>query len=100
MIECAQSKGDNGHKVSTAPDGDIVTAATADLRRTQCADAATARLQKPLPCQPRGLGDSGEATRRAKCLEAAVMRLRVALALPDRVRNERFQRSSRARGEF
>ena len=52
---------------------DLVANATADLRRNQCADAATGRLQKPL-VNLLGLGDSREATRRAKCLEAAMMR--------------------------
>ena len=52
---------------------DLVTTATADLRRTQCAEAAAARLQNP-QVNLLGLGDSGEATRRVKCLEAAMMR--------------------------
>ena len=52
---------------------DLVANATADLRRTQCAKAATARLQTP-QVNLLGLGDSREATRRAKCLEAAMMR--------------------------
>ena len=52
---------------------DLVTTATADLRRTQCAKAATARLQTP-QVNLLELGDSGEATRHAKCLEAAMIR--------------------------
>ena len=52
---------------------DLVANATADLRRTQCAKAATARLQNP-QVNLLGIGDSGGATRRAKCLEAAMMR--------------------------
>ena len=50
-----------------------VTTATVALRRTQCAQAAAARLQNP-QVNLLGLGESGEATRRAKCLEAAMMR--------------------------
>ena len=57
----------------TALLNDLVTTATADLRRTQCAEAATARLKHP-QVNLLGLGESGEATRRAKCLEAAMMR--------------------------
>jgi hypothetical protein len=52
---------------------DLVTTATADLRRTQCAEAATARLQNA-QVNLLGLGDSGGAMRRAKCLEAAMLR--------------------------
>jgi len=52
---------------------DIVTTATTDLRRNQCAQAATARLKHP-QVNLLGLGESGEATRRAKCLEAAMLR--------------------------
>ena len=52
---------------------DIVTTATTDLRRNQCAQAATARLKHP-HVNLLGLGESGEATRRAKCLEAAMLR--------------------------
>ena len=60
-------------QIMTAWRNDPITTATADLRRNQCADAATGRLQKPL-VNLLGLGDSREATRRAKCLEAAMMR--------------------------
>ena len=52
---------------------DPVKTATVALRRTQCAQAAAARLQNP-QVNLLGIGDSGEATRRAKCLEAAMMR--------------------------
>ena len=52
---------------------DLVTTATTDLRRNQCAQAAAARLKHP-PVNLLGLGESGEATRRAKCLEAAMLR--------------------------
>ena len=52
---------------------DLVTTATTDLRRNQCAQAAAARLKHP-PVNLLGLGESGEATRRAKCLEAAMIR--------------------------
>ena len=52
---------------------DPVTTATVALRRTQCAQAAAARLQNP-QVNLLGIGDSGEATRRAKCLEAAMIR--------------------------
>ena len=61
---------------------DLVTTATADLRRTQCAEAATARIQNP-QVNLIGLGDSGEATRRAKCLEAAMMRFVLGNAVVD-----------------
>ena len=60
-------------KKMTAWPNDIVTTATADLRRNQCAQAAAARL-KHHQVNLFGLGDSGEATRRAKCLEAAMLR--------------------------
>ena len=52
---------------------DLVTTATTDLRRNQCAQAAAARLKHP-QVNLLGLGESGEATRRAKCLEAAMIR--------------------------
>jgi hypothetical protein len=71
-----QIQSENFHKRCqrmTAWLNDLVTTATADLRRTQCAEAATARLQNA-QVNLRGLGDSGEATRRAKCLEAAMLR--------------------------
>ena len=57
----------------TAWPNDPVTTATVALRRTQCAQAAAARLQNP-QVNLLGIGDSGEATRRAKCLEAAMIR--------------------------
>ena len=69
---------------------DLVANATADLRRTQCAKAATARLQAP-QVNLLGLGDSLEATRRAKCLEAAMM-MRFVLG------NEQSQPQPRGRG--
>ena len=68
---------------------DLVTTATADLRRTQCAEAATARL-KHLQVNLLGLGESGDATRRVKCLEAAMMRFVLG--------NEPSQPQSRGRG--
>eukprot|EP01043_Picozoa_sp_COSAG02_P043883 COSAG02_NODE_3861_length_6130_cov_16.333112_5_plen_145_part_00 len=73
----------------TAWPNDIVTTATTDLRRTQCAQAATARLKHP-QVNLLGLGESGEATRRAKCLEAAMMRFVLG--------NEPSQPQSRGRG--
>ena len=51
---------------------DLVTAATADLRRTQCANAAAARPRHP-QVNLLGLGDMEGASRRAKCLEAAMI---------------------------
>eukprot|EP01044_Picomonas_judraskeda_P009650 COSAG03_NODE_1187_length_4618_cov_6.759239_1_plen_166_part_00 len=60
-------------QIMTAWRNNLVTTATADLRRTQCAEAAAARLKHP-QVNLLGLGESGEATRRAKCLEAAMMR--------------------------
>ena len=68
---------------------DLVANATADLRRTQCAEAAAARLQNA-QVNLLGLGDSGGATRRAKCLEAAMMRFVLG--------NEQSQPQPRGRG--
>ena len=73
----------------TAWPNDPVTTATVALRRTQCAQAAAARLQNP-QVNLLGLGESGEATRRAKCLEAAMMRFVLG--------NEPSQPQTRGRG--
>ena len=52
---------------------DLVTATTTDQRRAQCANAAQQRANAPT-INLAGLGDNDVVRRRAKCLEAAMMR--------------------------
>ena len=52
---------------------DLVSATTADQRRAQCANAAQQRANAPA-INLTGLGGNDMARRRAKCLEAALMR--------------------------
>ena len=52
---------------------DLVTATTADQRRTRCAHAAQQRANAPT-INLAGLGGNDAVRRRAKCLEAALMR--------------------------
>ena len=52
---------------------DIVSATTTEQRRAQCANAAQQRANAPA-INLAGLGDNDVVRRRAKCLEAAMMR--------------------------
>ena len=52
---------------------DLVSATTADQRRAQCANAAQQRVNAPT-INLAGLGGNDVVHRRAKCLEAALMR--------------------------
>ena len=52
---------------------DLVTATTADQRRTRCAHAAQQRANAPT-INLAGLGGNEVVRRRAKCLEAALIR--------------------------
>ena len=52
---------------------DLVSATTADQRRAQCANAAQQRANAPT-INLAGLGGNDVVRRRAKCLEAALMR--------------------------
>ena len=52
---------------------DLVSASTADQRRARCANAAQQRVFSPA-VNLAGLGDNDVVRRRAKCLEAALMR--------------------------
>ena len=57
----------------TAWFSDLVSASTADQRRARCANAAQQRVFSPV-VNLAGLGDNDVVRRRAKCLEAAMMR--------------------------
>ena len=52
---------------------DLVSATTADQRRARCANAARQRVFSPAT-NLAGLGDNDVVRRRAKCLEAAIIR--------------------------
>ena len=65
---------------------DLVSATTADQRRARCANAAQQRVFSPA-VNLAGLGGNDVVRRRAKCLEAALMRFvtcDATMALPQR----------------